>query len=335
MDAVLAPERFRHVVFVDGLPEGIPANQSACAGHLFHGKPVNAQKARQPSPQWDQPEPVPPGCEWQVQFLQWLFDRANLDASAYRPGSLLRRVPACLRGLRVDGPEQAVRLLTRNPALIGPALNTLLIGVTGPFRDRVVFDCLRDRVLPALAARGWSRGARGLRVWSAGCSDGAELYSLAMLLDERSLLACSDLLGTDARIEAIEAAAAGVLAPGAVEAVPPHLRKHCIASEDGVYVSDSLRRRTRWRHADVLASVEPGPWDLILCRNLTMYLQPEAASALYRRLEGEMAPGGFLVLGKAERPHGAERLRPAGPCVYRRATREEILGRPRPAERLR
>ena len=82
----------------------------------------------------------------------------------------------------------------------------------------------------------------------------------------------------------------------------------------------ALRLAARWRTADVLAGPVPGPWDLILCRNLAIYLQPDANARLWAGLESALRPGGFLVTGKAERPAGpaAARLRAAGPCVYRK-----------------
>ena len=63
--------------------------------------------------------------------------------------------------------------------------------------------------------------------------------------------------------------------------------------------------------------MEPGQWDVILCRNMAMYLAPEAAAALWRNLDSLLRPGGILVLGKAERPTGT-RLSMIAPCVYRR-----------------
>ena len=74
----------------------------------------------------------------------------------------------------------------------------------------------------------------------------------------------------------------------------------------------------RWRTGDVLTLPEPGTWDLVLCRNLAIYLQPEAASGLWRRLGASLRPGGLLALGKAERPTGASDLAAVGPCLYRR-----------------
>ena len=84
-------------------------------------------------------------------------------------------------------------------------------------------------------------------------------------------------------------------------------------------VSRAIRDQLTWRRADAVAAPEPGPWHLVLCRNMGMYLEPAAAERLWRGLASVLAPGGLLVLGKAERPGGAAAgLVPVGPCVYRR-----------------
>jgi chemotaxis methyl-accepting protein methylase len=77
----------------------------------------------------------------------------------------------------------------------------------------------------------------------------------------------------------------------------------------------------------VLTVREPGAWDVVLCRNLVIYLQPGAAAVLWRQLAAAVRPGGLLVLGKAERPGGDGRLfTPAGPCVFRRTGADNGLG---------
>src|SRR5215213_5073991 len=131
-------------------------------------------------------------------FVQWIFSGAGLDASLYRPESLRRRLPACLRALRVTSVREARRALQENRTLRPVALSTLLIGVTSFFRDSAVFSTLASRILPTIADK---RG--GLRAWSAGCSDGLELYSLAIVLAEFGLLGRSRLLGTDCRDDAV------------------------------------------------------------------------------------------------------------------------------------
>jgi chemotaxis methyl-accepting protein methylase len=83
-------------------------------------------------------------------------------------------------------------------------------------------------------------------------------------------------------------------------------------------VRPELRAAVQWRTGDLTRMCEPGTWDLILCRNLTMYLRPDVAARIYVALEEALRPGGFLVLGKAERPIAAQRLGLVAPCIYRR-----------------
>ena len=113
----------------------------------------------------------------------WILQRTGLDCSVYRPAPLNRRIPACLRALRAGSTAEARVLLARFPELLPRTLDTLLIGVTGFARDAAVFDALARIALPSLRAR-----PDDLRVWSAGCADGSELYSAAILLAEAGLL---------------------------------------------------------------------------------------------------------------------------------------------------
>jgi chemotaxis methyl-accepting protein methylase len=169
-------------------------------------------------------------------------------------------------------------------------------------------------------------------VWSAGCSEGAELYSVAMLMVECGALEPFgvDLVGTDCRPDALERAAAGLFDAAAIKSVPPRLLDRYFTREAGRYrVRRALRATVRWRCGDALAAPEPGPWDLVLCRNMAIYLQPEASTGLWAAFASVLRPGGALVVGKAERAAGVAGLHPDGPCVYRRS------GDGRPASRMR
>lgn len=247
-------------------------------------------------------------------FLQWLFAQAGLDLRYYRPETLHRRLPACFRALEVRSGTQARRLLEHSPAHLSVALGAMLVGVTALFRDPPVYDALSDVVIPGLA-----QGRTGLNVWSAGCSDGAELYSVALLLAEQRLLQGSYLLGTDCRPDAIAQAKAGVFDVQSVRNVPASFLHHYFQPRAGKHeVLPLVRSALRWRASDFLHAPEPGIWDIILCRNTTMYMRTEMLDFLWERFEQGLRPGGVLVLGKAERPAKTKRLVLLSPCIYRR-----------------
>lgn len=256
-----------------------------------------------------------------AELFHVLLEPAGLRTSDYRAGPLLRRLPACLRALRAASVDEAMVAAQRDPNLASRALDALIIGVTSLYRDQQVFDTLRYRMLPELLDSVRSEGRDGLDVWSVACSDGAELRTVAALLDEAGALEQSRLCGTDCRPGAIEAAKRARYAMGAVRAMPlelmsRHFRlRHGFFEPSGPLASYSFD----WRVQDVLSADCPDVprWDLILCRNIAIYLTASAAGELWRRMAAGLRPGGVLVLGKAERPAGSGWVMVA-PCIYRK-----------------
>ncbi len=237
-------------------------------------------------------------------FVRWLFRMGDLDAGQYRPETLGRRLPACLRAIHAADVREARRMLERNPSLVPAAPSAIVIGVSSFFRDEGVFDYLTYHVLPGLPCH-----SRRARIWSAACSEGQEPYSVAMLLSELGRLDRTDLLATDCRRDAVARAKEGVYDEHLMRGVPASwLMKYFSSEQNHWRVSEALRNAVEFRAADLLQICEPGGWDLILCRNAGMYLRPEDAGPLWQRLEEALHPGGYLVLGKAERPVGATRL---------------------------
>jgi chemotaxis protein methyltransferase CheR len=255
-----------------------------------------------------------PLSEDEEAFLRFLFKEAGLDLYNYRLRTLKRRIGPCLRALHAGNFADARRAIQQKPSLLPTAISTMVIGVTSFFRDGPVWEMIRNEVIPTLL-----KGRYGLAIWCLGCSDGHEFYSLAMMLAEMKLLHRCHLLGTDCRLDAVKRARAGQYDAAAIKSVPADLFSRYFYKEEAYWrVVPAIRDAIHWRRADVMTLHEPGVWDLILCRNMSMYLAPEASGALFPRLEMSLRPGGMLVLGKAERPLAACHLAPVGPCIYRR-----------------
>ena len=305
--------RFRHIVFRQ--------ERSAAPINFAPLPPPPPLPPSNPLKRWglhsNDPHYAPrPIAADELNFVRWLFARADLDARIYRTETLARRLPACLRAVRARSLSQARQRLEDEPGLTATALGAMLIGVSEFFRDAPVFEQLWREVLPTLPRR-----AGHPRVWSIGCSDGQELYSVAMMLSELKMLAGATLLGTDCRSAAVARAREGRYDESALRGVPPSLvSKYCVDEPSrGMWrVCDEVRMATQWRSGDATRRSERGAWDLILCRNVSMYLQSEVASQLRRMCEQSLRVGGVLVFGRAERPQGMTRLTLLGPCVYRK-----------------
>jgi chemotaxis protein methyltransferase CheR len=250
-------------------------------------------------------------------LLELILRLAGLTVTAYREPPLQRRLAACLRALGTRSPAEAIEILERFPQRHAPALDALLIGVTGLFRDPPLFAALQRIMRTDLLLR-----RRPLRVLSVGCSDGAELYSVAMLLVELGgpgALAGAELLGTDCRPSAIEHAAAGLIGCREVTVPVPSALRHLERDGATWRVAPQIRRHVRFACADALEDPSagvPGGFDLVLCRNLVIYLAPEALPGLWARLLALLSPGGYLAVGKAERVR-LPGLRPIASCLYR------------------
>lgn len=252
-------------------------------------------------------------------LVKWLLTEAGLRAADYRPAPLNRRLAACLRAIHAKNSDEARMLIAADSRLLTIALDALLIGVTGFYRDEMVFDRLRQTVIPELIKKK-AKEQGGLRVWSAACASGAELYTVALLLAEHGVLESSRLLGTDCRSTAIAAAARGIYPACFLEQLPPFLHdRYFVAHERGVQIDVGIRGRIRWQVSDLLSGVETGPWDMILWRNSAIYMRHESANDIWRQMVGQLRPCGLLMTGKAERPPRDIGLRSMGRCLYLRS----------------
>lgn len=246
-------------------------------------------------------------------FYTWLFRQAGLGFERYRAKAMARRIGACLRAVGARDAQEAQKRIEAEPMLLRQAIDAILLGVTEFNRDPTVFETLAREILPRLRHR------RRLRIWSAACSDGHELYSVAMLLADAGLLHRSDLLGTDCRPDAIERARAGLFSPESLSKLHPTIRqRHFVTTGPELAAAEPLRRAIRWKTADLFAGVQPGPWDLILWRNMAIYLTIDSAELIWRAMIDVLRPGGFLVIGKADHPPRELRLRRIAPCVVQK-----------------
>jgi len=247
-------------------------------------------------------------------LVRFILRQSGLDSGAYQPKALNRRLGACLRVLRTASEEAALKALRQNPALLEACLGSLLIGVSDFFRDAAVFDQIKRVVLPQML-----QNDRTVRVYSAGCSAGHELYSVAMILDELGGLEASQLLGLDCRPDAIEQARSGGFSVSDLKGIGEHRQQRYFRVEGRcAVILPRLRRNATWHVGDFGVFLDPKPWDLILFRNVAIYLQAEYANRIWHRLDQQLKPGGMVIAGSADRPPEDLRWKRESSCIYRK-----------------
>jgi chemotaxis protein methyltransferase CheR len=208
------------------------------------------------------------------------------------------------RGISTIDELITILVMGREPSLSTRVVEALLNNETYFFRDRVPFDLLKSTALPALARR--RDGSKVLRIWSAGCSAGQEAYSLAMLFAEDPARWAGwtiDILGTDVSEGIVERARAGVYSQFEVQrglGIQQMIRWF-EETPTGWRAAEGLRRPIRFQVHNLLETPpHPGRFDLILCRNVLLYLEEKTRRKAFERLSGALAPDGWLMLGAGE-----------------------------------
>lgn len=228
-----------------------------------------------------------------------------LDLLAYKPEFLQPRVDRRRKALGLPSLRAYRDHLLADGQERRRLRDGITAGVSGFYRDPALFNELAQAHLPALRAR-----APGpLRVWCAGVGAGQELYTVACLLADAGLLARAELVGTDVNATALAKAEAAVYARDELEDAPSHwINAYFRPVALGLAVAAEIRRRVSFRYGDVLRPPLDGDLDLVLCRNVAIYLSPAIQAQLYARLAETLRPGGILFVGSAEWLDGPDRL---------------------------
>lgn len=254
----------------------------------------------------------------------YIAARAGVSVSGARHPELVARVEQAMVSAGIPSAQRFCALLEQDSA----SFDRLVVALTVPesyfFRESPQIELLASEVLPERAE---ARGPDGtLRLWSAGCASGQEAYTLAILLDEKRLSGRALILATDLSLQALETARRGVYGKWSLRAVDDGRRRDYFRAVPGGYrVEPGLDRLIAFQHHNLLDdNKDPrmADMDVVLCRNVLVYLTPDAIQNVGRRLAASLAPGGWLLTAATDPHLGAVEglqatMTPAG-VAYRR-----------------
>ena len=238
-----------------------------------------------------------------LQIFQLLRRASGIDFNSYKLPTLKRRIERRIAFHRLPGLDAYVEVLQRDPAELQRLQDELLIHVTSFFREPAAFEALERLVLRPLLTR--PPEGSTFRFWVAGCSTGEEAYSLAMialeLLDERAAAVSLQVFGTDVSEGTVEKARAGFYpASIAADVSPQRLRRFFNKSEGGYRISKEVRDRCVFARQDVTRDPPFSKLDLVICRNLLIYLNQATQRKVLGILHYALRPNGVLMLGGSE-----------------------------------
>jgi len=231
--------------------------------------------------------------------------RTRHDFSSYKKSTLYRRIGRRLAIHQIDKMPAYVRFLRENPHEIDLLFNELLIGVTCFFRDPKAWHTLQEKVLPELIRE--HPNGKAFRAWVAGCSTGEEAYSLAIVFRE-ALEALQprgrftlQIFATDLQQEAIAKARTGFFPRNIAADVSAERLNRWFIEEDGRFrVCKEIREMVTFAKQDLVIDPPFTKLDIIVCRNLLIYLEPEMQRRLIPLFHYSLGTSGVLFLGSAE-----------------------------------
>ena len=244
-----------------------------------------------------------------VRFCDGIRSLTGIDLWQYRPAQMERRLRSHAERNGCHDLDAYLKVLRTDAAAMDSFLDRMTINVSELFRNPERFEELEKRIIPALLAA----HPRGLKVWSAGCSYGAEVYSLAILMRELAPNQRHELFAFDIDERVLARAREGAFGATDMRNVTPARRQRWFTEEkvDGVIrwkASQELRSMITFKRFDLLKDPFPKGMHLVACRNVVIYFNDDAKDLLYRKFFDCLVPGGVLFVGATERINNADSM---------------------------
>lgn len=227
------------------------------------------------------------------------------DFSLYKKNTLFRRIERRMNVHQISKISNYVRFLQENTTELDILFKELLIGVTNFFRDAAVWEKLKEKVLPALMNEFPS--GHVFRAWTTGCSTGEEAYSLAIVFKEayekvkRNKNFTLQIFATDIDSDAIEIARKGFFSANiAADVSPERLSNFFVKEENGFRINTAIREMVVFAPHNVIKDPPFTKLNLLFCRNLLIYMEPELQKKLMNLFHYALNADGVMLLGSAE-----------------------------------
>jgi chemotaxis protein methyltransferase CheR len=249
------------------------------------------------------------------QFIELVGKLLPIRLESYKQNQMERRIRELARRHQASSLLTFAQMLKVDRDLLHAFEQHITINVSEFYRNPEAFNHLAQKVLPELL-----RANKSLRIWSAGCSYGAEPYTLAMMLHSMDAGGRHRILATDIGKQMLDRARSGAgYSEDDVKALPAQLRTAYLNKIGTTYsVIPAIGQMVQFNRYDLLRDTPTQVFDLIVCRNVVIYFTEEAKAGIFKQFSGALRPSGWLFIGGTEtinRPT-AIGLAYSAPCFY-------------------
>jgi len=231
-----------------------------------------------------------------TEFKAKVSSLCGIDLTLYKSQQMDRRINSLMTLWGVEDYDAYWKLLNTNPVKYQEFVKKLTINVSEFFRNPERFMELWEDIFPLLL-----KERPKIKVWSAGCSNGAEPYSVAIILNELSALSRAVILGTDIDQVVLNKAQTGAYTHNEVKSLPGNLLHKYFQEKAGYYyLTDSIKQAVSFQKQNLLLEEFDEGYDLIICRNVVIYFTEAAKNELYRKFYQSLRSGGYFMVGGTE-----------------------------------
>lgn len=246
-------------------------------------------------------------------ILEYLYTQRGFDFNGYRRSMLERRIQKRIYETKTTDLEGYKKYLHLHSEELDQLIDVLTINVSRFFRNSLSFEYLRKLIVPNILADNIEEND-SFRIWSAGCANGEEPYSIAILLNELNEKDKYQLkpviFATDIDHKALKKASVGSYGLSSVKSMKYGLvKKYFTIEEDNYRIIPEIKQQVKFSLYDLMNKTQSSPpesifgnFDLVFCRNVLIYFEMEYQNIIFNKLYNSLKPNGYLILGEAEIP---------------------------------
>ena len=221
----------------------------------------------------------------------------KIDLNFYKEKQMRRRIDTLATKNGAKSYDEFVQMIKTDKDKFEQFVNFLTINVSEFYRNPDQWKLMDEQVIPKII----KEQKRPIKIWSAACSTGDEPYSLAMAFSKHIPLSDIKIMATDIDKQVIEHAKVGLYAEKSIAAVPDDLKKKYFTKIGNSYqISDDIKKCVTFKEHNLLKDTYPKDYDLILCRNVVIYITDEAKDMIYKNFFNSLKTHGVLFIGSTE-----------------------------------
>jgi chemotaxis protein methyltransferase CheR len=247
-------------------------------------------------------------------FYDFVYRELNLNLNSYKDAQMQRRILSVMKKSGAKDMIEYSKLISKDEKIRKEFLDQVTINVTEFFRNKDMFLQL-EKIIVNTTSKKFNK----LKIWSAACSNGAEPYSIAIMLDRNNLLNKAEIIATDIDKEVLSKARDGKYKETELKGLDKDLLSKYFAKDSEYYrIAENLRKKVNFKRHDLLLDKYERDCQLIVCRNVTIYFKQDVKDEVYKKFSESLVSGGILFIGATEGIYNPKEfgLMKVATCIY-------------------